>query len=249
MLCTSISPLMRRAAARIRFAELSMTALVLAAILTLAGMVGCAQRADLIPAPDARTLEGTAAIARAEVAGVRVVATPDANQDPAQGYPYFQTIHLEIENESGVPMRLRYADISLVDETGGAMSALPTYLLQDVQVSPISHPTFYANQFRVAPHYVHHYPTFAAWPSRFIFDDGFYRHQYSLWDPYAPTQGMREQAIPEGVIDDGGNISGFVYFKKLDPEMDRVTLTMNLVNANTEDLFGSIRIPFLITEN
>jgi hypothetical protein len=231
-----------------RDAGLLTTALVLVTVLALAGMVGCAQRADLIPAPDARTLEGTAAIATAEAAGVRVVATPDTSSDPARGYPYFQPLHLKIENDSGVPLRLRYADISLVDETGGTMSALPPYLLQNVAVRPIAHPTFYAHQFRVAPHYVPYYPTFGAWPSQFTYDDRFYRYQYSLWDPYVPTRVMREQAIPEGVIEDGGNISGFVYFKKLDPEMDRVTYTMELVNANTEEPFGTIRIPFMITE-
>jgi hypothetical protein len=189
--------------------------MVLVGILALAGMVGCADRAELIPAQAAHTLPGTSKAATAEVAGVRVVATPNTEQDPAQGFPSFQALHIEIENQSGVPLRLRYADISLVNETGGAISALPPYLLQDVEVKPISHPTFYAQRFRVAPHYVRYFPTFSPWPSRFSYDEGFYRHQYGLWNPHVPTRAMRENAIPEGVIDHGGDISGFVYFNKL----------------------------------
>ena len=222
--------------------------IVLMIILALVGAMGCVQRSELIPAPEVNTPTEAPKVATAEAAGVRVVVSPDKWQDQPQRLPYIQDLHVTVENQSGVPLRLRYSEFELVSTTGFAASPLPPYQIEQTAVDPIPHPAFYADRFRVAPHYVQHFPTLGPWPSRFDFDEGFYRHQYSLWEPQLPTREMLEQAIPEGVIDDGGKVSGFLYFQELNPDMARVTFTIELINANTEENFGVVRIPFILSE-
>jgi hypothetical protein len=222
--------------------------IVLVIIFAFVGVVGCVQRSELIPAPEVSTPTEAPKVATAEVAGVRVLVTPDKWQDQPRRLPYIQDLHVAVENQSGIPLRLRYSEFELVSATGFTASPLPPYQIRQTAIEPVLHPAFYSHRFRVAPHHVQHFPTLGPWPSRFDFDEGFYRHQYGLWEPHLPTRQMLEVAIPEGVIDDGGQVSGFLYFQELDPDMARVTFTMELINANTGESFGVIRIPFILSE-
>mgnify|MGYP006185075021 CR=1 FL=1 len=59
-----------------------------------------------------------------------------------------------------------------------------------------------------------------------------------------PTFEMLQQAMPEGVVNSGGNIEGWVYFEKVPEEKDRVVLRTDLVNARTGQEFAEVRIPY-----
>jgi hypothetical protein len=56
---------------------------------------------------------------------------------------------------------------------------------------------------------------------------------------------MLEKAIPEGVLESGGQLSGFVYFERLDKRLKRIEFKADLINARTGIKFGSIHIPFV----
>jgi hypothetical protein len=57
---------------------------------------------------------------------------------------------------------------------------------------------------------------------------------------------MLAKGIPEGVLEPKGHISGFLYFDKLPENLERVTFEADLVNSQTGDLFGTVRIPLLV---
>lgn len=57
---------------------------------------------------------------------------------------------------------------------------------------------------------------------------------------------MLAQGIPEGVLEPKGHISGFLYFDKLPENLERLTFESDLVNAQTGESFGTIRIPLLV---
>jgi hypothetical protein len=57
---------------------------------------------------------------------------------------------------------------------------------------------------------------------------------------------MLAKGIPDGVLEPGGQISGFLYFEKLPGSLERITFEADLVNARTGANFGTVRIPFVV---
>lgn len=208
---------------------------------------GCApQQAALTPAPSAQEEPGATKAATAEVAGVRVTVAPDQWTGPPATIPEVRALHAAIDNRSGRPLRLRYNEFRLMSPAGTTATALPPHQIERTAVTAIPQPAFHSHRFWVAPHHTHFYPHMTPWPHRFAFDEAYYTRHYGLWHEYYPTQEIVEQAIPEGVLDDGGQVAGFVYFQEIDPELTRITFTMELVDAQTEESFGTVQLPFLV---
>jgi hypothetical protein len=57
---------------------------------------------------------------------------------------------------------------------------------------------------------------------------------------------MIQRALPEGALDPGGFVKGFVYFPPLHRGRYGVTFTMALVDAKTNENFGTIDVPFRV---
>jgi hypothetical protein len=57
---------------------------------------------------------------------------------------------------------------------------------------------------------------------------------------------MRRRVLPEGVLEPGGRVSGFLYFEKLDGDPQGVRLVTELVNARNGRRFATSRIPFRV---
>jgi len=71
------------------------------------------------------------------------------------------------------------------------------------------------------------------------------------WYPYywtvpLPSQDMIAQALPEGAVNDGGRVSGFVYFQHVASREHQVSFEMQLVDGPTGEEFGSVSIPFIV---
>lgn len=54
------------------------------------------------------------------------------------------------------------------------------------------------------------------------------------------------KALPEGVLDIDGIVSGFLYFESIDPTDKEVTFMFDIVNAETGKKKGTIEIPFYV---
>ncbi len=100
-----------------------------------------------------------------------------------------------------------------------------------------------------------------AWPGRaevltevtpypFSFDSEYYGFYNDYWrNIELPTQEMLDRALPEGSLEDGGRVEGFVYFEKVDPDqVERVVFRFDLIDAQTGGIFGTLSIPFVVKE-
>ena len=101
----------------------------------------------------------------------------------------------------------------------------------------------------VASHYSYLYPGLDAWPGVFAYDPLYYDSIYSRWPERLPTQDMISEALPEGVVQDGGSVSGFVYFQSVTGRESVEQFEMNLVDASGGQTFGVIAIPFQTAQN
>jgi hypothetical protein len=165
---------------------------------------------------------------------------------------------VEIVNNSDRPMRVCYSEFALVSEDGDRYRALPPFELRGTawapalvsRYSPIR-PTFVHDGFWVAPWYAPLYPTMRVVGYPFRFDGTYYSTYYPHWARYPiplPTPRMLAEALPEGVLDAGGKLSGFLYFEKVDPDDNSVTFRADLVHPREGIRFGEIRIPFRVIE-
>jgi hypothetical protein len=98
--------------------------------------------------------------------------------------------------------------------------------------------------FRVAPHLRRFYPGLIV-ADGFLLDEPFYS-RYSVFRTLKlPTGDMVQKALPEGVLEPGGKVSGFLYFPELESS-GAITFAMDLQNARTRASFGKVTIPFVV---
>jgi hypothetical protein len=206
---------------------------------------GCA--ASLNPAPEARTIPGKNLAAFVEVAGVRMVIVPDQwSGSPADLGDLATPLHVTIENRSNQPLRFRYGEFKLLGSRGFKAIAMAPYKIEGTVIEPVFLPQTYVypGGLQLAPHYRTHSKDTSKPRHPWNYDE--YTPLYNLWASPLPTEDMLAKGIPEGVLEPNGHVSGFFYFDKLPENLERLTFEADLVNAQTGDLFGTVRIPFLV---
>jgi hypothetical protein len=104
------------------------------------------------------------------------------------------------------------------------------------------------DHFLVAPHFAGYYPGWGVWPYSYPYDPFFYDSLYAYWPEQLPTQDMLSQALPEGAVQNGGKVSGFVYFQGVGKRESSVNFTMSLVDATNGQSFGQVSIPFAVSK-
>lgn len=224
------------------------------AIAAVVALSGCAS-ASLKPAPAAQQpgAEETVAVGRAEE--VKLVVETDAWSSYPQSLDKRLTpLRATIVNSSDRPIEVRYEHFALSGFDGVTYHPLPPINIKGsvTQMSryPVFAPRFAYHRYVVAPFYYPYYdPYFLShgWAYR-AWDPLYYQRYYPRWSVDLPTQDMIELAIPEGVIEPKGQVSGFLYFPELDAAErgDRVTLTARLVDAQQNQQLGRITIPFMM---
>ena len=144
----------------------------------------------------------------------------------------------------------RYKDDSLVTSSGSVYYPLPPYRIRGEVTSaePVT-PAFAYNRFLIVPGYAPFYRwDFDDWGGPFDFDWDYYPTYYRVWGVHLPTRDMIRHAIPEGVLENGGRLSGFLYFPKVDRrhQEEGLKFSIDLVDASTQEHIGQITIPFEI---
>ena len=77
------------------------------------------------------------------------------------------------------------------------------------------------------------------------YDAGYYSPYYTAYVKVElPTMDMVQRALPEGVLSPDGTANGFVYFESFDRDAQILTLTIDLVDAETNCPLGQAKIPF-----
>ena len=164
-------------------------------------------------------------------------------------------IRVRIENDGDRALRIRYQELALVWSSGERYSALPPVRIEsESQIlrpvagySPIAAPAFHHTGFHLAPHLSTIYPSLTVGHHGFLGDPFYYGHYSSYWDGRAgPSAPMVENGLPEGVLDPGGALSGFLYYERVPADAHEVTLRAELVAAGSGQRFGEVSIPFVV---
>jgi len=210
---------------------------------------GCGGPARLRPAPTVRTVPGDDKSAVAAAEGVRMVVETDKwSGNPGNLEQVVAPLRVTIENRSEQPLRIRYNEFTLTSASGFTYAAIPPYKVEGSVTTPTTglDPHFTYSGFYYAPYYRPYFRGLSPWRHPWAYDPLYYHDHYNYWRTPLPTDDMLEMAIPEGVLEPEGRISGFIYFQRLDNDLNQVTFNAGLVNAQTGDLFGSIGIPFTV---
>ncbi len=224
----------------------SLTAARRTAIFLTLALAGCAS-GQLQPATSARVIPDVPNAAVAEDDGIRIAAEAnDWNAAPADLVERLTPMKVRIVNHSGGPIEILYQQFALVGGHGRKYLPLPPAPIGDgAHVAPVT-PVYAASQFFVAPRLHGVYPSLEAWKAPLARDDQFYARQVSRWDEDLPTHPMRRMALPEGVLADGGEISGFLYFENATRKEKRVTFHADLNAPPQGQAVAELEIPFVV---
>lgn len=228
---------------------------LVAASLLLAA--GCIPEAQLRPSTEAQLQQGDASAARASASGVVLVADGAAWKGTPEDLERSLTpVFVRLENDSGRPLRLQYGDFALVGrESRFRYAALPLLTLGNTVASAppegrgrVGLYLGVGSGWGYGPYgrygrYGQRGPFVG--PYNPFYPDPYYYGGYRCEEPL-PTQDMLEQALPEGTLEAGGRVQGFLYFQGVAERESQVVLQARLVDANTGEPFGTLDIPFQV---
>ena len=227
-------------------------------ILTLAyAMSACEAETDVAPAPGVQEAEGIFNAAVSQVDGVNMTVQSDAWTGPAAISQEVVPLRVEIQNESARPVRVQYDGFALVTPEGERHSALPPYEIEGEvtrpvlsrEYDPMEEVGWEYDDYQLAPYYGPIYPDVTTYEDDWYWKPTYYNEYYTYWSERdLPTPEMLMNALPEGVVNAGGNVSGFIYFEEVEEDADRVRFVADLVDAETGSIFGEISIPMTVQE-
>jgi hypothetical protein len=221
-------------------------------------VAGCIPEAQLRPQPDARSLAGDPSAAVAEAAGVRLIADGAAwRGNPGNLERRLTPVEIRLENQSGRTLSIRYELFDLVGESRFHYSALSPLDMEEARDAGPVCVAGYAPRYSLGLYgswgprrgLRGRSPWRPWWPGPFYdpFYDPFYGPPpYVRCEEPLPTEDMMDRALPEGSLENGGTVAGFLYFQGVADRERQVILQARLVDASTGEPFGELRIPFQV---
>src|SRR5579863_4060794 len=223
--------------------------LVLLLIIALSAGTSCAE-SRMLPATSAHVVPGAPETAAAEAAGVRVSADGDDwTARPEDLAKRLTPVKVRIVNHSGAPAIITCEQFSLIGNHGRVYRAIPLVPLdhqQPLDGAGAIHPLYATSKFFVAPRLHDIYPTLAAWSRPLAWDASAVDERFHLWGPDLPTRTMQRLGLPEGVLADGGEISGFLYFENATKREGHLTFRADLEDEQDGTSLAQIEIPFRV---
>jgi hypothetical protein len=225
----------------------------LVGVVTVVGTIGCASAPTIGPADDAQLADGGPG-ATATAHGVRLVATVDRwRWNPGELDEFVTPMLIDIENKGDRPVRVRLSDIRLMGDRGVDLAALPPYRIKGRVERTVQTHAYAVEGFYAAPHLRHHYSRYPIYDDPFFYNRHYYRTYHPVYRTYAielPTQAMLDRALPEGVLEPGGKVTGFTYFERVDGKVAKRTkallLVMKVADAESGEELGTVEIPFAV---
>jgi hypothetical protein len=210
----------------------------------------CAVRPELVAddnaqrPPDSNPTAWSLEVGVTNIAGATVTVDGSAWRGTPVWLPNQVTpVLVTIENQSGRPLTISADRISLIGRSGVSYRAMPV-LPPDPEVAA-SEVRFTAHDFYVAPYEVQMYPQLAAWPE-LPFDPAYYERNYSYWPQGLPSRDMVSRAVPDGVLADGGKVSGFVFFPALPKTEKKVQFNVQLMDTERGRPLAEARVPLAV---
>jgi hypothetical protein len=224
-------------------------------LLLISGLISCRDYVRLTPAPEALELEDLNHAAKASVAGVDIIVQARAWIGTTAIKTEVTPLKITIDNKSNRPIRFRYSDFALISSTGEHFAALPPYAIEGTIEEPVRiqprpgavAPRFFHDGFHVAPHFSPYFDGIAAFDGAFFYDPFYYDRYYTYWQEIElPTIEMLQESLPDGVLDPGGKVIGFLYFETVTPDIPRIVFRMDIADARDGTVLGTANIPFLV---
>ena len=204
----------------------------------------------MLPASTARVIADAPSFAVVEQDGVRVSASGDDwTARPADLPDRLTPMRVRIVNHSGRSLQILYNRFVLAGARGRLYRPLPPVpLFHERPLDSVGtvRPFFASASFFVRPAYRDVYPSLPPWPTRLPGEDSFYERQYKLWGRDLPTPEVQRMALPEGVLEDGGQISGFLFFENATGRESKLLFKANLEAGQGGRTVTSISIPFRV---
>jgi len=207
------------------------------------GISGAAQGSpQAIPAAPAPN------VAMMSAGGVRLYARGDAwDGAPANLGAMVTPLAVRIENHSGGPIELLYDRFALVAADGRQFHPLPLLPLSARPGAPAPlQPAYQPAGFFIAPRFAPAYTRLPAWRSALARDESLYRLDYGKWGAGPPSLDVLTKGLPEGMLADGGAISGFLYFEREARGHHDLTFQADLTAGDWKRHVALIEIPFRI---
>ena len=219
-------------------------------LICVVAAAACAGTPELQPAAGARGLRGVENAAVSCSNGVQVTAQVASWPNDANADRMVTPLRIIVQNEAREPVLVRYADFTL-ETSAGKQYPIPPLHVEDrranlefpTTASPVRANIVYKS-FRVAPQYRMHYRGLVPYDGPFDHDAGYYDAHYGYWGSTAlPTDEMISRALPEGVVDPGGYVAGYMYFQKVKSSA-RMVLHAALPGAKSGEVAGMVALPF-----
>lgn len=222
-------------------------------------VAGCVTEPQLQPRPDARSLASDPTAAVAEANGVRLVADgADWKGSPSNLEQRLTPVRVWLENRSGRALIVSNTHFDLLGESRFRYAALSPAKMEEAngaqrQCVAGYWPGYWSVGVGWGWGWYHASPWHSAWwPGPYYsgpFYDPFYGPPpYVRCDEPLPTRDMVKQALPEGTLENGGIIAGFLYFQDVAHREGQVLLQARLVDASTGQPFGQLTIPFQVSK-
>jgi hypothetical protein len=211
---------------------------------------GCAHQEGLLPAPQAKVMPGSPKLAYDERSGVEVLVNGDAwKSNPSDLGKVMTPVGVTVRNRGQSPIRIAYQDFALETPSGARLNPLPPYSMRTLGparaavVSPMLDYGFYD------PWFYGPYSSLGSWWGHFPYDAGFYDGGIAQWRVQLPTEEMLRAALPEGVIEPGGSVTGFLFFPDIPAKAQGVfTLRATFPEESGRQLLAKVDIPLVTTK-
>lgn len=221
----------------------------LAVVLAAASLVcvGCGH-GHIRPSSSAKVIPGAPGAAVAESAGIRISADgEDWNGRPTDLDERLIPLKVRIVNHSGRPIEILYERFALTGHQGRTYQPLPPVSIDHDQPEDsrsVVQPIYAAERFFVARRYKDVYPSLPPWGRPIARNTQFSERQYKRWPEDLPTREMKRLGLPEGVLADGGAISGYLFFE--DATRHEAKLTFKAALEDGQSSVADIEIPFRV---
>ncbi len=224
-------------------------------LVTLLLTAGCTHEGKLKPQAGAVPLteDGDAAVTGDQ--GVRLVAYGSSwKGQPGDLERHFTVMEIRLENHSGRPLHLRYAGFELEakdrhvardpKDLGKILSArtIQWRPAQQAYIPPPSSPTR-RDTHSSSSERGHSYSGRGFDPAPFR-PNPCYTCPSVFEASAVPTQDMMRLAFREGPLEDGQERQGFLFFDEPLLSDNQATLKVKLMDARTDEQFGTLSIPF-----
>jgi hypothetical protein len=215
----------------------------MSAVALAMGAASCAHNA-VVPDRTARVRTNQRDAAGAEAKGVFLTVSGEKWSGPERLDGRVTAVKVTLTNESGRPVRVLYRNFALKGAHGRVYRPIPPVDASRLARSdrPLIVQAYDSGSFWVAPYLEPYYPSLVAWHGPFPYDQ-YVDRQFDQWPEGLPSDEMRAEALPEGVLGDRGFVAGWLFFADVRGLERRVDFALDVVDGERDTQLAGVDVP------